>query len=226
MGGTGRGGRGAGGGHGGGALIDSLLAALAAWPPLLVYGLIAVSCMVENFLPPSPSDVFVAMAAFLSHRGSYDPATIFATALVGGVLGAVGVYYLARRHAERFTGSRLGRTLLPPEAAAFLLKEYGRYGAVGIFLTRMLPGFRSVVAPFAGLSGLGPFRSLIPITLACVVWYATLTLIGARLGAEWDAIRRMLEGLNQALGVVAVALGGLVVVLLLRRRRRRRGGAP
>lgn len=203
-------------------MIDSLLAALAAWPPALVYGLIAFSCVIENFFPPSPSDVFVAMAAFLSHRGSYDPLTIYATAVTGGLLGAVGVYLIARRHAARFTASRLGRALLPPEATAFLLKEYGRYGAVGIFLTRLLPGFRSVVAPFAGLSGLGPIRALAPIALACVVWYGAITLIGVRLGEEWATIRDALTGLNRVLSVVAAMLAAAIVAFVIWRRRRRR----
>jgi membrane protein DedA with SNARE-associated domain len=137
--------------------------------------------------------------------------------------GAVGVYVLARRHADSFGRSRLGRKLLPPAAAAFLLKEYGRYGAVGVFITRLLPGFRSVVAPFTGLAGLGAVRALMPIGLACVTWYATLTFIGTSLGANWDAIRRVLDGLNQALALVAAAVAAGIVWLVLRRRRRKSG---
>jgi membrane protein DedA with SNARE-associated domain len=177
--------------------------------------------VVENFFPPSPSDVFVAMAAFLSHRGAYDPLAIVGTALAGGVTGAVVVYAVARRHADWFARHRIGRKLLPPEATAFLLKEYGRYGALGIFLTRLLPGFRSVVAPFAGLSRLGPFRALLPITAACILWYTALTFIGTRIGAEWEGIRRILGGLNQVLAVLAVLLAVGIAALVVRRRRRR-----
>lgn len=187
----------------------------------MVYGLIALSCVVENFFPPSPSDVFVAMAAFLSHQSEYDPLAIFATAAGSGIVGAAGVYLFTRRHARGFGQTRLGQKLLPPEAAAFLLKEYGRYGAFGMFLTRLLPGFRSVVAPFAGLSGLSFLRTLTPIALACLVWYAAITWIGARVGAEWDTISRVLEGLNQALAIVAVLLAVALVGALIWWRRRR-----
>jgi len=197
------------------------VAALASWPPGLVYALILASCFVENAFPPSPSDVFVVMASFLSHRGSYDPLMVMLTALVGGVAGAVTVYTIARRNAASFGRTRLGRAVLPPEATAFLLKEYGRYGALGLFLTRLLPGFRSVVAPFAGLSGLGPFAALAPIVLACVAWYAALTLIGSRLGAEWEAIRRVLDDLNDVLLVAALALAAAIGWRLVRRRRRK-----
>lgn len=197
------------------------MAALASWPPGLVYGLILVSCFVENAFPPSPSDVFVVMASFLSHRGSYDPLMVMLTALAGGIAGAVTVYTIARRNAASFGRTRIGQAVLPPEATAFLLKEYGRYGALGLFLTRLLPGFRSVVAPFAGLSGLGPLAALAPIVLACVTWYGALTLIGSRLGAEWEGIRRVLDNLNEVLLVVALALAAAIGWWIVRRRRRK-----
>jgi membrane protein DedA with SNARE-associated domain len=188
-----------------------------------VYGLIFVSCAVENLFPPSPSDVFVTLAAFLSHQGNYDPRAIFATAWAGGFAGAVAVYLIARRHAERFAGSRLGQALLPPAATAFLRKEYLRYGAAGVFLTRLLPGFRSVVAPFAGLSHLTAAQTLVPVGAALVLWYGALTFIGARLGNQWDAVVGVLDGLNRTLAIIAalaaLALFGLVI--WWRRRRRR-----
>ena len=196
--------------------------ALAEWPPALVYLLIFVSCAIENVFPPSPSDVFVTVAAVLSHRGHYHPVAIGATAWLGGMAGAAIVYAVAR-HADRLLRSGVGRALLPPNALGFLRREYGRYGALGMFFTRLLPGFRSVVAPFAGLSGLGLRQTLVPIGAALVLWYAALTAIGARLGSEWDVVVRILNGLNRSLGLVA--LGGLVVLLAglgvwWRRRRR------
>jgi membrane protein DedA with SNARE-associated domain len=188
-----------------------LLVAIAEWPPALVYLLIFVSCAIENVFPPSPSDVFVAVAAFLSHRGHYDPVAIGVIAWLGGMTGAAIVYAVARRHAERLLRSGVGQALLPPDALGFLRREYGRYGALGMFFTRLLPGFRSVVAPFAGLSGLGLGQTLVPIGAALLLWYAALTAIGARLGSEWDLVVRVLNGLNRGLGLVA--LGGLVVLL-------------
>ena len=64
-------------------------------PPLARLSLIFLSCVVENLFPPSPSDVFVALAAFLSHQGAIHPVGVFATAWTGGTLGAIGVYYLS-----------------------------------------------------------------------------------------------------------------------------------
>ncbi len=198
-----------------------MLHSLAAWPPILVYALIAVSCIVENFFPPSPSDTFVAMAAFLSHQGTYDPVAIFFTAWVAGNVGAAGVFYLARRHAARITDTRLGQLLLPPAATAFLLKEYGRYGAFGMLLTRLLPGFRSVVAPFAGLSRLTLRQLLVPVAIATAIWYAMLTWVGARLGDQWEVVVRVLDAIYGALGIASLAVvAGLIGGVFWWRRRR------
>jgi membrane protein DedA with SNARE-associated domain len=199
-----------------------LLLAVADWPPAVVYLLIFVSCAIENAFPPSPSDVFVALAAFLSHQGHYDPVAIFATAWLGGLSGAVLVYAVARRHADRLLGSRLGQALLPPDALGFLRREHGRYGSLGIFLTRLLPGFRSVVAPFAGLSGLGPRQTLVPIGAALLLWYGALTAIGARIGSEWDLVIRLLDHLNKSLGLVALGLLAVLAGAAVWWKRRRR----
>ena len=202
-------------------MIESLLHSLAQWPPALVYGLIAISCIVENFFPPSPSDVFVAMAAFLSHNGRYDPISVFLTAWVSGVTGAALVYVAAAKLADRFIASRVGRMVLPPDAMAFLLKEYGRYGWFGLFLTRLLPGFRSVVAPFAGINRIPLPRFLVPVALASGLWYGALTWLGARLGDEWDLVVRLLDGLYSALGAVAVVVAIVLVIGFILWRRRR-----
>ena len=193
---------------------------MAEWPPLAVYAIIAVSCVVENFFPPSPSDVFVALAAFLSHRGSFSPLAIFLTAWLGGISGAVVVYSVARRFAGAFSASRTGRWLLPPKAVAFFQKEYRRFGVVGIFITRLLPGFRSAVAPFAGLVRLSFLQTILPVVLASGLWYATLTWIGVRIGSEWEAIRRVLNHLNTTLAAIAGVLAVALIVLLILRRRR------
>jgi len=192
--------------------MESFLQSLADWPPVLVYGLIALSCFLENVFPPAPSDVFVVMAGFLSHAGRYQPGTIFLTAWLGGIAGAIAVYAAAEAFAGRFTESKLGRALVNGDAMAFLLKEYGRYGAAGLFVTRLLPGFRSVVAPFAGLNRIGFWRFLIPVTIASGAWYATLTWLGARIGDRWDLVISTLNRLTTALGAVAAGILALLLV--------------
>jgi membrane protein DedA with SNARE-associated domain len=52
---------------------------------------------------------------------------------------------------------------------------------------------------------------LIPIGLAVTLWYATLTVIGAQLGTQWDRVIGLLNRLNNTLAIVAVGTLALVV---------------
>ena len=122
--------------------------------------------VLENLLPPVPADAIIALAAFLSHRGETEATTVYAVTWVSNVLGAGLVYLLARRWGRPFFASRLGHRLVTPEAVVAVERGYLRLGLVGLFLARLLPGFRSFTAAFAGIVRLGPIRAFLPIALA------------------------------------------------------------
>ena len=175
--------------------------------------------VIENFFPPSPSDVFVVLAAFLTNRNTMEPLTIFFVAWGFGVAGAILVYWASLRYGRRFFHSRLGSRLISPGTFAALEKEYLRFGILGMFVFRMLPAFRSVVAPFAGLVALSPARALLPIAAASGIWYGGLTILGTELGAEWETINTTLQKLNTGLGIAAGIVAILLVIWFIRRRR-------
>ena len=181
--------------------------------------MIAISVIIENFFPPSPSDLFVVLGAFLTYRGIMEPLTIFLVAWGFGVAGAVLVYWASRKYGRRFFHSRLGRRLISPGTFAAIEREYVRFGMLGMFLFRMLPAFRSVVAPFAGFVNLPAGRALLPIVLASGTWYAALTLLGTKLGSEWETINATLRRLNTGLGIAAGVVAVLLVIWFLRSRK-------
>ena len=177
----------------------------------------------ENVIPPLPTDAAVALGAFLSHRGVTTPLGVFLVIWICNMFGATVVYVLARRYGRRLFASRAGRRLVSPRALAVIEREYLRFGIAGIFVARFLPGFRAMVAPFAGLAALGVARTLIPMGIASALWYGAITLLGTALGAEWGRLEQILHRVNSTLGIV----GGLVALALLvwwalRRRRRAR----
>jgi membrane protein DedA with SNARE-associated domain/uncharacterized tellurite resistance protein B-like protein len=144
---------------------------------------------------------------------------------LANVTGAIGVYLAARRYGRRLFDTAAGRRLLTPEAIGAIEREYLRFGLVGIFIARFLPGIRAVVPPFAGIVHLSPLRTGIPIALASGIWYGGLTLLGTELGANWERISAVLSGLNRTLGWLAllvVVAWGASTWLRARRRRRER----
>jgi len=151
------------------------------------------------------------------------PLGVFLVIWICNMAGATVVYVLARRYGRRLFASRAGRRFVSPRSLAVIEREYLRFGIAGIFVARFLPGFRAMVAPFAGLAALGAARTLIPMGLASALWYGGITVLGTVLGAEWGTLERILQRVNSTLGV----LGGLAALALLvwwalRRRRRAR----
>lgn len=182
----------------------------------------ALATALENAFPPVPSDVIIVLAGFLSHHAVTTPLAVFAAGWLSSVGGAVLVYYAARRYGRAFFEGPVGRRLLPPEALAAMEREYLRLGILGIFISRLVPGVRSFVAPFAGLVALSPARALVPMALASALWIGGLTWLGSALGTEWDIILSLLRSLNVGLALLGAALVVLIVIQRIRIRRRDR----
>jgi membrane protein DedA with SNARE-associated domain/uncharacterized tellurite resistance protein B-like protein len=192
-------------------------------PTAAVYVVLALLAAIENVLPPVPSDAAVALGAFLSHRNVTTPFAVFFVTWIANLLGAAAVYLVARRYGPRLFATQTGRRLLAPRSLAVIEREYLRFGTVGIFLSRFLPGIRAVVPPFAGLVGLGVARTLVPMGIASAIWYGGITTLGAVIGSNWERILEILAGVNRTMGIAAavVAVVGAVWYFLQRRRRAR-----
>ncbi len=193
---------------------------LATLPPVAVYGVLALLAAVENVIPPVPADTAVALGAFLTHRGVTTLPLVYLVTLVSNVGGAVAVYLMARRYGRRLFATRTGQRLLSPEALALIEREYLRFGVLGIFFGRFLPGVRAVVPPFAGLANLGAARAIIPIATASAIWYGGVALLGSAIGAEWNHISAFLGQLNRTLALVAVGVVCVVAIVIWRGRKR------
>jgi len=184
---------------------------------------LAALAATENVIPPVPSDAAVALGAFLSNRGLTTPVTVFLVTWTANLMGAAAVYFVARRYGRRLFATATGRRLLAPRSLAVIEREYLRFGTVGIFLSRFLPGIRAVVPPFAGLVQLTPTRTLVPMAIASALWYGSITALGALIGSEWNRITAILAGVNRTLGIVAgLILLAAIVAWWIRRRRRAR----
>lgn len=194
---------------------------LAALPPLAVYATLAALAFLEAVIPVVPSDVATALGAFLSHSGKTRAVTVFATVTIANVLGAMLVYILSRRAGRRFFGTPTGQRLLSPEAIAVIERDYLRFGAIGLFLARFIPGVRAVVPACAGVFGIPWVRTLAVILGAAVTWYGAIVTGATLLGNEWERVREFLREVGLVTGLIAT-LAILVVGGLAWRRHRRR----
>ena len=203
-------------------MLESWINWLAGLPPVAVYGVIALMAAIENIFPPFPADTAIALGAFLAHRGVTDPWLVFGVTFVANMGGAMMMYALASHHAAALFGSRIVGRFLSETAMVKVREEYTKYGIAGLFIGRILPGFRAVVAPFAGLIHLSAWRAFLPMALASAIWYGGLIFIASELGNRFDQIRQVISGVNITLGIVSGLIVLVAVVLIVRHRRRRR----
>jgi membrane protein DedA with SNARE-associated domain/uncharacterized tellurite resistance protein B-like protein len=186
-----------------------------------VYSVLALLAAIENVIPPVPSDAAVALGAFLTQRGLTTPLGVFLVTWLANLAGAASVYVVARRYGRRLFATRTGRRLLAPRSLAIIEREYLRFGVAGIFVSRFLPGIRAVVPPFAGLVGLSPLRTFVPMALASAIWYGGLIILATLIGTNWQRINQIILGVNRTLGITALVLVAVGVGWYLKRRKRR-----
>ena len=202
-------------------MLDRLLDGLAALPTVPTYLVLMLLSAVENVFPPVPADTAVALGAFLARRGEISVVPLAFLCWLSNMGTAAWTYYLARRHGASFFKTGWGRRVMPTAAFTALEEAYAKYGVVGIFLSRFLPGVRATVTPFAGVVGMPARRALVPAALASAIWYAFLAAAGYALADNWDAVKALVGSANRGLGIAA-AIAAVLFAVWLRRRLRSR----
>jgi membrane protein DedA with SNARE-associated domain len=200
--------------------VTEFVSFLESLPANVLYGAIAALAGLENVIPPAPADTAVALGAFLAGRGILDPWAVFGVTWSANVAAGASVYLLARRYGRPAFRGRLGRRLLSERTIEHIEREYERHGTYGIFVSRLLPVWRGVVMPFAGLAGISAPRALIPLALASALWYGSLTWIVSTLGTNLDTVLALLRRVNNVLGLVALAALVALALWIWRRLKR------
>jgi len=200
--------------------VTDLLHFLESLPSGPLYALIAALAAVENVFPPVPADTAVALGAFLAGRGIMDPWMVFGLTWTANVSSGAAVYALARRHGRALFQGVLGRRLFSDATIARIEEQYQRHGTWGIFLSRLLPVWRGLVMPFAGIARVPAWRALIPLAAASALYYGALTFLITTLGTNLEDVLRLLKRVNTVLAGIAAALLLAAVLWTLRRLKR------
>ena len=189
-------------------------------PDALLYIVLSLGAGVENFVPAVPADTFVALGGFLAGRGQLVAGWVVLGTWLCNLAGALLVYRLSHRHGAPFFERGWGRWVLRPHQMERMRGFYQRWGPAAIFLSRFVPGVRAVVPVFAGATHQPWLRVALPIGLASAIWYGGLVHLGVLAGRNLGYLERMLQEVNQTLGVVAVAVGAIILTWWMVTRRR------
>ena len=198
--------------------------------PLLGYLAIGLVMLLENVVPPIPSEVVMPLAGFLVQQGKLELIPAVVAGLVGTVLGAWFWYGIGRlvneEHLERWL-SRHGRWLgLQPQDLARSRRWFNRHGAALVFWGRVVPGVRTLISVPAGIE-LMPQRAFLSWTTAgSLLWVLILTVMGQALGVGYKRVAGWIEPfahLIKEVLVIAIGVALVWVALQALKHWRRRG---
>lgn len=186
-------------------MFESLMAWMSTVPPAVLLSCMWGLAAVENVFPPIPADVLVAFGGFVAARGHASPWPVFLAVWTGNVCGAAVMFLLGRRYGTAYVERRF-KLAKGGAADARLLSMYQRYGLLAFFLSRFVPGVRSVVPPVAGALAL-PFTAvMIAIAAASGVWYGAITWLAFRAGTNWGQLQETLGRFGTVSAIVAAVL--------------------
>ncbi|MEY3735146.1 MAG: DedA family [Cyanobacteriota bacterium] len=207
-------------------MFDSLNTVVGQWVEQWGYAGIIAGMVLENVIPPIPSELIMPLAGFYVAQRKLDLVLVVVSGVIGTVIGALPWYGVGRLVNEERLGrwiDRHGRWV--GVSAADLSRSRGwfqRHGAKVVFWGRLIPAIRTLISVPAGIEMM-PFGSFLFWTTAgSLLWNLVLTLAGVFLGSHWQQVIgwvKPVEGLiNQSIALLLVAA---VVWLGLRLWRRR-----
>ncbi len=201
-------------------IIDPLLHwysdALTAWG----YWLVALFMAIESSFLPLPSEVVLPPAAHLAWNNGIPflglhltgwPAQIglVMAGALGSWLGATGMYW-ASRWAGRPLVMRYGKyVLIPPPKVEGAERCAAHYGALGIFISRLLPVVRHLIGIPAGIVRLDYRRFSLYTLLGSALWCAVLCYVGVRMGQDLRETQNVTRTISTWLGGGMLVLGAI-----------------
>ena len=178
------------------------------------YGAIFVAMLLENLLPPIPSELIMPLGGFYVQQGQLQLAPVVFAGLLGTVLGALPWYGIGRLiNEERIELwiSRHGRWIgIDLEGLTRSRRWFSRYGTALVFWGRLVPGIRTLISVPAGVELMAPLPFLTWTTAGSLIWIVLLTIAGMVLGESYDSVELRIDPISK---LVKILLGTAILAL-------------
>jgi membrane protein DedA with SNARE-associated domain len=162
----------------------------------------------ETILPPIPSELILPLAGFLARDGAMNVVLAWAAATVGGVGGALLLYWigawLGYERLHRVAGRRWFFIASQKDVDRGC-RLFERYGSWIVAAARCVPVARSVVSLPAGMTRMPLPKFVVLTTAGTAVWNAAFIAAGWFLAENWQQVQAYM-------GPVGLVMIGLIVV--------------
>lgn len=164
---------------------------------------------VESALIPLPSEIIMPFSGFLASQGEFSLPLVILMGGIGNTLGslvAYGVGFWGHERVVRRFIRKFGKFILISEEELDSMEKFmHKYKAQAVLLSRVMPGFRTVVALPAGVFKI-PLLEFIGYTfVGSLIWSAFLAYIGFVLGQHWQNLEGYFRKFEILIVVVVLA---------------------
>ena len=193
-------------------MVEHILSFISELSPFWIYVALFSFAFIENVFPPSPSDLVIVIGGSLitTHSINFVPTLLLTS--IGSVAGFMTLFLI---------GSQLDKKVVRAGKIKFISLDalnkaevwFGKYGYVIILLNRFMPGTRSVISFFAGLSELNVKKTALLATLSAFVWNSIIIYLGMLFGRNIHVVDKYLSTYSN---IILAATGLIVAVLIIR----------
>ncbi len=175
------------------------------------YPMVALMMAVESSLFPLPSEIVIPPAAHLAatHQIGLSLWGIVLAGTLGSWVGATLMYWASRL---------AGRPLVLHFGKYFFISVYkvegaerwaAHYGAMGIFISRLLPVVRHLIGIPAGIVRMSYLKFSLFTLLGSGIWCSVLCYVGIKAGQDSQLMKGEYHRVTLWLAGAMLVLGGL-----------------
>ena len=173
--------------------------------------------MLEGLLLPIPSEVVMVFGGYLLYENELPPyslgpafAILLIVGTVGNLVGALLAYLIGDKGGAEFVklyGKKVGISEKTIERVNLWFKKYGEFS---VFVTRLVPIFRTFISIPAGLGKMKISKFISFTVIGMVIWDSLLIYIGYNLGPKWNSIL----GISNNITYAALAAAAIVIAMI------------
>jgi membrane protein DedA with SNARE-associated domain len=186
-------------------MVEDILKYISELTPFWIYVALFFFSFIENVFPPSPSDLVVVIGGSLIAESTihFIPTLLLTT--IGSVIGFMTLFYI---------GSQLDKKVVHASKIKYISIEsvnkveswFSKYGYHIIVANRFLPGTRSVISFFAGLSKLNIKRTTILAAISAIVWNTIIIYLGMIFGYNIKKVDYLISTYNNIAIIITIAV--------------------
>lgn len=165
----------------------------------------------ENIFPPIPSEVILLFGGFMTTYTKLNLFGVVIASTIGSLLGAIALYFvgkiLNKERLKKIVNGKIGKVLrLKASDIDKADHWFDTKGNKTVFFCRFIPIVRSLISIPAGMSEMPMGKFLLYTTTGTLIWNTVLSLLGNKVGENWEDILLIFENYSHIVAIVLVII--------------------